>query len=95
LSFVTSSQELDNIVESTNISEVVEEVDKLTVDNVFPRNDDLLYLIIIDIIFIFSVRFIKIDVRVAIRHTFVECDGCLIVEEIVFKATVASSKYLL
>ena len=93
---VTGSQEVNDGFESALLSEVVEEVDELSIDNIFSTGDLFLDFVIVNQVFILQVVFLKIYLTMGIIcHWIFECHDLLIIEDVVLDAAMTASENLL
>jgi hypothetical protein len=96
LCLVTGSQEVNYGFKSAFLSKVVEEVDELSIDNIFSTGDLFLDFVIVNQVFILQVVFLKIYLTMGIIcHWILECHDLLIIEDVVLDAAVAASENLL
>jgi len=75
---------------------VIKEISHLTINNVFPVLNSILNDFSVNFFLISAVIFLEIDVRKICGHRFF-CDRycCLIVEQVVFEAAMATTEDLL
>jgi len=95
LALITKSEGVDDCVETSLVSEVVDEVNELAEDDVLSLIYYLFDCLDIAFIFIFLNGGLEVDVVKLLSHSFIVGNGRSVVQEVVLKGTRAPTEDLL